>query len=432
MGNKVQEIIAMLKIAATKVDVTPGPNGLIGQLPVPDMQPPRDPLFARLFLVDDGSLRILAVSVDYCTICGEVQDEWTARLAAAVSIRPDKVMLHCEHIHDAPAITREMAKYMPDINWDWTWLDPIIGRLETAAASLPDKLTRVAKMGWAETRLSGYASNRRVVMPDGSIATRFSRCGEHEVRDRATGTIDPMLRTLGFYGQDNSLLAAWSFYATHPQVANQGYRYGADAPGEASRQLEERFPQAICGFFNGCLGNLTAGKFSAGYDLEWNISHFGTMLADGITRNLTAPEFFTSDKCAWETAEFPFPAHVFTDEELAARAEYADTIPPALKGAADYAAEHPEFFTFRLLTLGDAKIIFMEGELFVEYQLYLQSLIPNEKLGVVGLCGDNFYYIGTAEAVSDPNGYEMKSFCRVRPEFEELFKKTAKDLLIKF
>ena len=83
------------------------------------------------------------------------------------------------------------------------------------------------------------------------------------------------------------------------------------------------------------------------------------------------------------------------------------------------------------MSLGDARILFLNGELFIEYQLFAQSLIADEKLAVVGNCGDTFYYIGTAEALSNPQGYEVRSFCRVMPEFEALFKKAVTELLVK-
>ena len=98
--------------------------------------------------------------------------------------------------------------------------------------------------------------------------------------------------------------------------------------------------------------------------------------------------------------------------------------------AADYGKLCGEEYAVELLTIGDARIIFVNGELFIEYQLFAQGLIPDEKLAVAGNCGDTFYYIGTAEALKDPAGYEVQSFCRVMPEFEDLFKNALRKLLL--
>ena len=94
----------------------------------------------------------------------------------------------------------------------------------------------------------------------------------------------------------------------------------------------------------------------------------------------------------------------------------------ALIAGEAYGRVHGEEFAIEMLKLGESRIIFVNGELFIEYQLMAQAMIPDEKLAIVGNCGDSFFYVGTAEALSDPAGYEVKEFCRVLPEFEELFR----------
>jgi hypothetical protein len=95
----------------------------------------------------------------------------------------------------------------------------------------------------------------------------------------------------------------------------------------------------------------------------------------------------------------------------------------------NYGKLHGEEFAIEMLTLGESRIIFVNGELFIEYQLMAQSMIPDEKLAIAGNCGDSFYYIGTAGALSNPAGYEVQGFCRVLPEFEELFRAGLRKLL---
>jgi len=267
-------------------------------------------------------------------------------------------------------------------------------------------------------------------MADGTIAVRFSRCADPAVRNQPTGLIDPMLRTLGFYDETGELLASWSFYATHPQVANEGKRFSADAPGEAMRLLAQRRPGAVHSFFNGCFGDVTAGKYTSFSDLEGNLRRFGQLLADGIDRNLQAPEMFPPDAMSWQSESFPFPERVLSEAELAARARRNRLVAVVLQAAHEWGKTHPEFFTMRLLTLGKARALFCPGELFIAYQIYCQGLIPDEKLAVCGNCGDDFLYLGTAAALRDPAGYETTGFCRVKPEFEALFQEAARRLLL--
>ncbi|MBE6403880.1 MAG: hypothetical protein E7039_09205 [Lentisphaerae bacterium] len=416
----------MLKIAFDRIDVTPVNNGLIGFTVPEKEEPARDSLFARLFLLQDDEKSSLIISLDYGGLYCSAHDKWRKMLAEAVNMPENRVILHCMHQHDAPFVNIEATGYL-DLELDWSWFDIVKENVKNAAVALFDKLQLVDEIGWSETRVHGYASNRRVVMPDGSMQVRYSRCNSPEVRDMPVGIIDPMLRTLGFYGQTGELLAAWSFYTSHPQVANEGKRFSADAPGEAVRLLEQKYPGVINSFFNGCFGNITAGKYTSLTDLEGNIKHFGKIIADAVELNLQSMHKVKVERFSWEREVFEFPVRHFTDEELQKRSK---TVQAALRAGANYGKLYGEDYAVELLTVGDVKIIFVNGELFVEYQLFAQGLIPDEKLAVVGNCGDTFYYIGTADALKDPAGYEVQSFCRAMPEFEELFKKSLRKLLL--
>ena len=417
----------MLKIAFDRIDVTPGNVSWIGFAAPENPLPPRDPLFARLFLLQDEEKSTLIISLDYGGLYCSAFDLWRRELAEAVAIPENRVILHCLHQHDAPFINIEAAALLESAP-DWGWFDKVRADVRNAACALREKTVEVYEVGWSETRVHGYASNRRILMDNGRIAVRWSRCGDEEIRNKPAGVIDPMLRTLGFFGKDGSPVAAWSFYATHPQVANEGKRFSADAPGEAMRLLNERFPAMQNSLFNGCFGNITAGKYSSPEDLEGNIRHFGKLVADAVTRNLRSMERVKADSFEWKRAVFDFPARSFSESDLAELAGRAPSIAAALAAGQEY-GKGGEEYALELLELGDVKILFLNGELFIEYQLYAQSLIPDEKLAVAGNCGDTFYYIGTAEDLSNPDGYEVKSFCRTRPEFEALFKNALKDLL---
>ena len=420
----------MLSIAFDRVDVTPADNGLIGFTTPENPLPARDPLFARLFLLQDDSKTSLITSLDYGGLYCSAQDEWRKQLADAMNIPGERVILHCLHQHDAPFVNMEAAEILGK-NLQWKWFFKVQDDVLKAALALKNKLQPVANIGWSETRVHGYASNRRVLMDDGSIAVRYSRCSQQEIKDKPVGIIDPMLRTLAFFGNDGNLLAAWSFYATHPQVANEGRRFSADAPGEAMNLLAERYPGVMNSLFNGCFGNLTAGKYTSLDDLEGNIKHFGKLLADAVDLNLRSMQKMPIDSFSWERCCFDFPVRHFSAADLQERSNISPTISAALAAGEEYGKLHGEEYALELLSLGDARILFLNGELFIEYQLFAQSLIADEKLAVVGNCGDTFYYIGTAEALSNPQGYEVRSFCRVMPEFEALFKKAVTELLVK-
>ena len=274
-----------------------------------------------------------------------------------MNIPRNQVILHCLHQHDAPFVNIEAAKYL-GVELDWGWFDVVKNNVKNAALALFDKLQIVSEIGWSETRVHGYASNRRVPMKDGSIAVRYSRCGSPEVKAKPVGLIDPMLRTLAFFGKDGSMLTAWSFYATHPQVANDGKRFSADAPGETMILLKERSPGVVNTLFNGCFGNLTAGKYTSLDDLEGNIKHFGKILADAITMNLQSMHKVKAENFSWQREVFEFPLRQFSEEELQNRSK---TVQAALRAGCEYGKKYGEEYGIELLQIGDVKILFLNG-----------------------------------------------------------------------
>ena len=103
------------------------------------------------------------------------------------------------------------------------------------------------------------ASNRRVLGPDGKVKfTRISATKNKEARDEPEGLIDPNLRTLSFWDGEKPL-AALHFYACHPMSYYGDGRVSADFCGLA-RQKRQDETGVFQAYFNGCGGNITAGK----------------------------------------------------------------------------------------------------------------------------------------------------------------------------
>src|SRR5260370_1353835 len=82
-----------------------------------------------------------------------------------------------------------------------------------------------------------------------------------------------------------------------------------------------------------------------------------------------------------------------------------------------------------LLTLGTARVIHMPGELFVEYQLAAQDMLPG---GFVAMAAYGDYgpgYIGTRIAYSQ-GGYETGPVSRTSPDVEDVLLSAMRKLLV--
>ena len=111
--------------------------------------------------------------------------------------------------------------------------------------------------------MKDVASNRRVLGADGKVRfTRTSATKSKEARDAPEGLIDPKLRTLSFWDGEKPL-AALHFYACHPMSYYGDGRVSADFCGLA-RQKRQDETGIFQVYFNGCGGNVTAGKYNDG------------------------------------------------------------------------------------------------------------------------------------------------------------------------
>src|SRR5690606_3887954 len=71
------------------------------------------------------------------------------------------------------------------------------------------------------------------------------------------------LKTVAFYNGDKKI-AACHYYACHPMSYYGDGRVSADFCGLARRRRQEEEPECVHLYFNGCGGNIGAGKYNDG------------------------------------------------------------------------------------------------------------------------------------------------------------------------
>lgn len=423
----------MLKLAAFQVDCTPPAGFRICFGDNDAATGVRDPLLLRGFVLEADGNRYVVASLDYCALMNSAHDLLIRDLARALDIPESRVVVHCIHQHDTPLINFEIEPLLNIETYPKDWWREVTHRCADAARTSLGSQVDIACVGHAELRLHGYASNRRVMGADGKVkGVRYSRCDNPELRNAPVGIIDPMLRTVAFKDTADHIVASMSFYASHPQVSNERHLYSADAPGEAMRLVTEQHRNGLHAFFTGAGGNVTAGKYSSPDDLEGNLLTFGKRLADGVSHNLDAMQWTPASGVEWRTDSFPFPARAMDPDAMRAvcadpeATMYQKLISAVLLSSREY--EKNRNYPMTLLSVGNARILLLPGELFVEYQLFAQSVVPDNFLALAANCSNNFLYLPLAKHL-DEGGYETTSFCWCSQDFEQHFKTTVTNLL---
>ena len=373
-----------------------------------------DPLEAIGFVLAGGTLTkpIVFVSVDWCEIRNDSYDAWRAELAAAAGTDPERVLVTTIHQHDAPVVDIEAQRLLEARNatgavCDIAFAGASIGPVARALAmALEGPGRRVTHVGTGQAMVDRVASNRRFVLPDGSISYhRTSASQDPEAHVAPEGTIDPWLRTLSFWEDDRPLLAL-SSYAVHPMSYYGNGEVSADFMGIARRARQHALPDVIQVYASGCSGNVTAGKYNDG---------------SRTNRPVLAARIETAMAAAWaqtqrqplESASFrstplrfePRTGAGHTPGDLESRlANDADPFDQCLAAMALSWQERTTAgrpIDLPVLELGPAVLVLLPGEAYVEYQLLAQRLRPDAFVMALGYGESATGYIPTALQIAD-------------------------------
>jgi len=411
-----------LRIATFKVDVTPPIGDPLAYVPNEKVD---TPIYVSGVVLDDGNTRAVWVSCDYIYICGESYVTWTEAIAKQAGTTAENVMLHSVHQHDS---IRWAPEYNPKEGED----GPPVVSPEYCKKSLKDVSDAIAEAvsgSWqavgrlltAETRLGGLAANRRLVDENGQFAhTRYSGKNPPALQAWPVGKIDPVLRTVCFENTEGRKIVALHFYATHPMAAYMRRMVSTDVPGRALRHVQENNDSVSLNiYFSGCGGDITFGKYNLTADAQ-SIERLGIRLGEGILRNLKRLEQQPVGPLVVKRIAFDVP------------------FDPELKPASDYSGEHAQERRYLLETLDRWRqssvarlsigpkvhlLSFEPGEVFVDYQLYAQSLIPEHFLATAAYGNGVYWYIPTRAAFEENGGYETGHLaCVVTPEIDEVLR----------
>ncbi len=364
-------------------------------------------------LVGAGDPIVLCV-LDWIGIGNEGNDVFRARLAEAAGTTSDRVAVHTVHQHDAPACDFSAERILIESGRDpGRWEGSLARRvLDDAAAAITAALadpTPITHLGWGEAVVEQVASNRRILGEDGRVrAMRMTKTVEPELRAEPEGVIDPVITVLSLYSDDQPV-AVLSYYACHPQSYYLTPLPSPDFPGIARFLRGQSVPGPLHLHFNGAGGNIGAGKYNDG-DPENRIVLAGR-LADGMRRAWASTERIpiTADDIGWSTEPVQFdPAENLTEESLLALIAAGEG--DAFLSGADRLGwlrrrRENRPLDLQLLRAGQARVLHLPGEAFVEFQLAAKAMRPDLTVAVAAYGDYGPGYIGTARAY-DEGGYE--------------------------
>lgn len=427
-----------LRVAKFDVDVTPPVGSAMAYDPVKRLD--EMTLRCRGIVLLGADAPIVLCAVDWIGIGNEGHDVFREALADAAGTSRERVAVHTLHQHDAPCCDFSAERLIREaglINfgrYEGTFHQIALRRAAAAVKSCVSQAEPVTHYGWGTANVEKVASNRRIMGPDGKVrAVRYTTARDPKIRAEPEGVIDPEVSLVSFWNDDQPV-AVLSYYACHPQSY---YRTGVpspDFPGIARFVRGQDVPGALHVHFNGAGGNIGAGKYNDGN--KENRMTLALRLAAGMKKAWTATERYSlaAADIKWNTAPVKLPlAEHLKEEELRETLKTPSSGGEVVPGASELAwvlrCKAGHAIDIGCLTVGQARILHMPGELFVEYQLAAKSMRFDLQVAMAAYGDYGPAYIGTAVAYGQ-GGYETSQRAtNVAPEVETVLTNAVKQLL---
>ena len=368
-----------------------------------------DPLFARAVLFEAGDRRVCIVALDVTIVTDDYTREIRRAISEKTGVASDAIMVHATQTHSAPSVGYFMLD--PDFPLDTTAETEYLRGAERAYAGFAaEAAVRAAveaaenlqpvRIGLGRGILGGIAFNRRGVRRDGTIMMPKPRGRENQPLGITElcyleGPIDPEVGMLCVQGMDMQSVAFLLHYTCHPVNVfghRETYRaVSADWPGAWSREMQAAFGrETVPLVLNGCCGNINPWH---PFDPDCRPDHrrMGRELTAMGERVAHSMVFSENGALDWRVERVHLPyrdiprrrrqevEEILRENPQPPRGETGEVDPRWFRAASTRSVElcrqrEPEFsYEIQILRIGDAAIVGLPGEPFVEGQLEIKT-----------------------------------------------------------
>lgn len=309
-------------------------------------------LYARALVLGNGSQRLAIVALDIGTVSYGLSDELLQAVSAATGIPAENILICPSQTHSAPGVDgRHMSLESSQ------WLVGAVAELVKAAAD--DLQPATLRVGRAPAQI-GY--NRRL-MASGRIV----------MKPNPDGAVVPWVDTLAAYDADGKRIGLLFSHAAHPVIVHwSSEAIGPDFPGYAVMHLRRLLgePEGVFMFAQGSCGNINGYPLQGGFTA---CSAAGLSLAFSVTQALQADQGITPGELRSRDLTLTLPRRANEDGQR-------QSLP----------------FPMRAVTIGDDLcILTVTGEMFAEYQLFVDETSPFEYTFVFNHVNGLSSYIAT-------------------------------------
>jgi len=370
-----------------------------------------DPLYAKALVVGQDENALAIVALDLIALPRNQVERMRQRAHELCGIAPQRVMIACTHTHLGPVTVPVFQS-----PFDPEWLDTIS---EKGARAIAEARHTRHDHGFAIAtgRLEGIAFNRRYWMKSGRVETNPGRGNPDIVRP--AGPLDPEVGIL-VWGEPSRPAVILVSFTCHLDTIG-GDRISADYPAYMAAHIRDRLGDVAVIFVNGAFGDINHVDVNHPAQREGieQAKWMGEALGAEVLRALAAAARSTSQQVDERHAMLHIPLRPLPEGVVRSARDVVASAPAVGEMNAEqmYAreivllaeSEQPRVAAeIQALRIGDAALVGLPGEPFVELGLRLKRGSPFSHTYVVGLANGYEGYIPTCAAF-DEGGYEIRT-----------------------
>lgn len=427
---------SLLRAGAASVDITPAMgiqlSGDIGRLrPTQEI---RERLEAHALVLESGSTRCALVVMDLCIFSNRWSDEIRRRCAARTGIPFEAVAVLATQTHAAPALGNTFCRdsctlIPPEYPWirggDDRYNEPttaaVVEALVKAAAGLQPVSVKLGR--GIDARV---AFNRRFIMRNGTRCCHPAPCDPNILQSE--GPVDPEVGVLTLGPATGSPLATLLHHTCHPCHGYPHLFTLSDWPGAWREEFRARHGRSIVPLvLNGCCGNIHHHNHM---DPNYQYDHrrMGRMLAETSDVAMSRLADVAATPLGVRRSILKLPMRSVAPAELAAAQKLISEHPTPMwldegktavawdwvyaVSTLDLARWVEESGTFdyeiQVFRLGDAALVTLMGEPFVEGQLAIKSRSPAAFTFVAHMANGYAGYVPTDDALEHGGTFETR------------------------
>jgi neutral ceramidase len=360
-------------------------------------------LYAKALALEDAAgQRAIIVTMDLVGIGRDLSRKICARISEQHKLPRSTITLLCSHTHTGPVVGDNLVDIPAHVTPEERKV------IEEYAVELADKVVAVVSEAMKNLQpaelhssigLATFAVNRRNNVEKDVPALRE--------RGRLVGPVDHDVPILAVRDPQGKLRAVLCGYACHATVLGD-YAISGDWPAFAQLALEERHPDAVALYWDGCGGDQNPlPRRSAAL-----AKHYGEELARAVDEVLKAPMPPVKPTLKTSYAEINLPlGKLPTRDELQSQAQGDNTaarravhLLAILERDGKFQPTYP--YPVQVWKLGDElNWIVLGGEVVVDYSLRLKHELGPDHTWVASYANDVMNYIPSRRVLLE-GGYE--------------------------